>query len=100
MSQECVPWSANVIAAEKSKNSTRRRILSFSSLSSLSTRHFPPFQSSHPAIEIPPISLKTIIEKFFNRHTLCNCDDSDTKLKEILDQTKIVNRYTRKLEIP
>ena len=170
MSRECVLWSETVIAAENLKNSTRRQIpgLSCHSLAlsppsranvPLLTRHFLPSQSSHPAIEIPPISLKTINEIFFNRHTfalffssghtaICSallpaslppclsaseflfrysthpgrklssnsmktltetfpsrhtihkCNDSEGKLKGILDQTKIVNRYTRKLEIP
>jgi hypothetical protein len=80
MSQECVPWSANVIAAENSKNSARHRFLDLSShspaLSSprqanvpLLTRHSLPFQASHPAIENPPNSLKTFNEIFSNRHT-------------------------------
>jgi hypothetical protein len=80
MSWECALWNDIVIAAENSKNSTRRQILGLSSRSlalspplranvPLPTRHFLIFQSSHPAIEIPPISLKTIIEKFPNRHT-------------------------------
>jgi hypothetical protein len=58
-----------VIAAEKSKNSAGRQILGLPNHSPLPARHILPFQSSHPAIEIPPNSLKTIIERLLNRHT-------------------------------
>jgi hypothetical protein len=121
MSRECVTWSAKVIATENSKNFTRRRILGLSSHSPAPTSprqanvplpacHFLPFQSSHSAIEIPPIFLKTTIEEFVNRHTLHNCDDRSRILKETLEGEEKApvrpsllanpaNRYTRKLKI-